>query len=120
MIAVDLPNHSWSLNVAEPPTHFARKLIELRTAAGVSAYRLAQLTGISRQALSQLETGQTIPTWETVQKIARALGLNCEAFEDPGLELPEAPEPKKAGRPRKGQGHAPAEGKKPRGRGKAT
>jgi transcriptional regulator with XRE-family HTH domain len=59
---------------------FADRLRQVRAEAGVSQYRLAKLTGLSKQALSQLELGQSQPSWETVQAIARALGVSYEAF----------------------------------------
>jgi DNA-binding XRE family transcriptional regulator len=59
---------------------FADRLRHARAEAGISQYRLAQLTGLSKQALSQLELGQSQPSWETVQALARALGVSCEAF----------------------------------------
>ena len=88
--------------------------------ASDSKYRLAELSGITSQALSLLELGTRLPNWETVQRLAKALGVSCEEFNDPALQLPEAQPPKKAGRPRKDQGEEPpAEGKKPRkGKGK--
>ncbi|MCI0462122.1 MAG: helix-turn-helix transcriptional regulator [Gemmataceae bacterium] len=101
--------------MAKPPTHFAGRLLALREAAGLSKYRLAELTGLTRQALGLLESGQTVPTWDTVQKLARALGVSCEAFEDPGMELPEAKPPGKAGRPPKKPADQ-AEGKKGKGK----
>jgi DNA-binding XRE family transcriptional regulator len=39
------------------------------------------VTGIHRQTIAQLETGVRQPTWETVQALARALGVDCKAFE---------------------------------------
>jgi transcriptional regulator with XRE-family HTH domain len=101
MIATALRRDSRRPCVPETPTYFARKLTEFREAAGVSTYRLAQLTGITRQALALLESGRRVPTWDTVQRLALALGVDCTAFIDPGLQLPEAQPPKKAGRPRK-------------------
>jgi hypothetical protein len=57
------------------------------------------------QALSYLETGDRKPTWETVQLLAKALGLDCRAFEDAALALPEykpgRPGPKPKGKPKK-------------------
>ena len=53
---------------------FARRLARLRRAAGLSQYRVAQLTGLSRQAVSLLERG-SVPLWPTVQALARALGV---------------------------------------------
>lgn len=59
---------------------FARKLKAIRKAADMSQYRLAQESGVSKQALSQLEKGSSQPSWETVQALCKALGVSCEAF----------------------------------------
>jgi len=86
---------------------FGKKLVRLREAAGVSQYALSRMTGLTAQALSYLETGDHQPAWLTVQRVAKALGLDYAAFEDEGLVLPEyrpgkpGPKPKKG---RKGRG----------------
>jgi transcriptional regulator with XRE-family HTH domain len=90
---------------------FATRLTALRERAGLSQYRLAQLTGVSRQAVSQLENGDSVPTWPTVQLIALALGLNCSVFVDPTLQLPEEKPTAPRGRPKKPAG-APAKKRK--------
>jgi transcriptional regulator with XRE-family HTH domain len=90
--------------VAKKRETFGEMLVRLREAAGVSQYALAKMTGLSRQALSYLETEGGAPSWETVQKIARALGLSCAAFEDAGLELPEYKRGKPGPKPRQGRG----------------
>jgi transcriptional regulator with XRE-family HTH domain len=59
---------------------FATKLAAIRTAAGISQYRLSKESGISKQALSQLELGSSQPSWETVQALCRALGVSCQEF----------------------------------------
>jgi transcriptional regulator with XRE-family HTH domain len=79
---------------------FARRLTAVREAAGVTQYRLAQLSGISKQAISRLELGETRPAWETVQALAAALGASCEAFST-SVNLPTAAVPGKPGRPPK-------------------
>src|SRR5215472_10808340 len=68
---------------------FASRLTALRERAGISQYRLAQLTGLSRQAFWLLERGESVPSWPTVQLIALALGLDPSAFVDPSLQLVE-------------------------------
>jgi transcriptional regulator with XRE-family HTH domain len=79
---------------------FAGRLKDLREGAGLSQYALAKRSGLSKQALSNLELGAREPTWETVQRLALALGVDCRAFVDPGLTLP--PE-----RPATGRGRPP-------------
>jgi transcriptional regulator with XRE-family HTH domain len=79
---------------------FGARLVRLREAAGVSQYALAKMTGLTRQSLSYLETEGGDPGWDTVQRLAKALGLSCEAFEDEGLTLPEYKRGKPGPKPR--------------------
>lgn len=48
---------------------------EKRLARGWSQKRLAEEAGIDESGLRRIELGQTRPTWETRQKLCRALGL---------------------------------------------
>jgi transcriptional regulator with XRE-family HTH domain len=80
---------------------FADRLRAARERAGITPYRLAQVSGITKQAISRLEAGNTQPTWETVQALARALGVSCEAFVTAPAGQPEPVQPKPRGRPRK-------------------
>src|SRR6516162_2706349 len=67
---------------------FADCLRLLREKAGISQYRLAKQSGISKQMLSRLELNESQPSWETVQRLAKALGVDCRAFVDPNLDMP--------------------------------
>jgi transcriptional regulator with XRE-family HTH domain len=82
-------------------THFAERLRTLREAAGLSQYALARRSGLSKQALSNLELGNREPTWATVQVLALALGVDCRSFADESLRLPPEEPPRPPGRPRK-------------------
>ena len=73
--------------VAEPNT-FAERLAELREQADLSQYRLAQLSGVSKQTISQLERGIGDPSWETVRRLARALKVEVTAFDVGELTIP--------------------------------
>lgn len=94
--------------MAGKSTRFADRLQELRKAAGLSQYALARKAGLSKQALSHLELGNRGPAWNTVQLLAAALGVSCEAFSDPDVKPPPEGPPAKPGRPRKGNKPAPA------------
>jgi transcriptional regulator with XRE-family HTH domain len=80
---------------------FGAVLLRLRTAAGMSQYELARRSGVTNQAISYLEKSGLDPGWQTVQRLALALGLDYGAFADEGLVLPEyrrgktGPKPKK-------------------------
>jgi transcriptional regulator with XRE-family HTH domain len=62
---------------------FARKLKELRDAAGLSQGQLAEEAGLSQKAISLLEAGNRQPTWDTVCRIADALGAKLDQFREP-------------------------------------
>jgi transcriptional regulator with XRE-family HTH domain len=80
---------------------FADRLQSLREAAGISQYRLAQLSGVTKQTVSRLEAGLTQPAWETVVALARGLGVEVGAFvTGPGLPV-ESPPARPRGRPPK-------------------
>lgn len=78
---------------------FSERLKELREAAGLSQSALAKATGVSRQAVNMLERGENEPSWETVRKLARALGVTTDAFDvrddDTLPPPPKKPAPKK-------------------------
>jgi transcriptional regulator with XRE-family HTH domain len=76
---------------------FAARLRELRDAAKLTQHELSERTGLHRQAIAKLETGVTRPTWDTVQVLAAALGVSCEAFRTVDAAEPPAPA-KTAGR----------------------
>ena len=104
-------------------TTFADRLRFLREREGISPYRLAQLSGISKQALYRLEAGDTQPAWETVQRLAKALGVDYQELADPNLEIPAPQTPERSrGRPPKATPATPpaedleATAKKTRGR----
>jgi transcriptional regulator with XRE-family HTH domain len=74
---------------------FAARLRELRGAAKLTQHELAERTGLHRQAIAKLETGVTRPTWDTVQALARALGVSCEVFQVEEKPVETAPPAKK-------------------------
>jgi transcriptional regulator with XRE-family HTH domain len=72
---------------------FARRLKALRAAAKMTQKELAERTGMHLGGIFKLEQGVNRPSWDTVQLLARALGVSCEAFIDPELQKPEAETP---------------------------
>jgi transcriptional regulator with XRE-family HTH domain len=79
---------------------FADRLKELRAAAKMTQHELAARSGVHRQTIATLETGERVPSWDTVQALARALGVDCKAFETLPAEA-ETPPAKKPTRKRK-------------------
>jgi transcriptional regulator with XRE-family HTH domain len=77
--------------VSTNPT-FARRLRELRVAAGLSQYELAKRAGLTSQAINRLEGREgRDPSWSTVQRLARALGLPVGAFDVEEYPVPPQP-----------------------------
>ncbi len=81
---------------------FREALAEQLEKAGITAYRLSQLVGVGRAAVSKLldDKVKTVPSWETVVKIALALGVDVGVFVTPDIQLPLTGEPGKPGRPK--------------------
>ncbi|QGP92624.1 HTH-type transcriptional regulator PuuR [Neomoorella glycerini] len=51
-----------------------------RMAKGISIRELARLTGLSPSAISQIETGKSVPNILTMKAIAEALGISVISF----------------------------------------
>jgi DNA-binding transcriptional regulator YiaG len=62
------------------PPSFPARLTSLRTAAGLSIPDLARSSGLSDDVIRRYETGDRAPTWESVQKLAAALGVPTDTF----------------------------------------
>jgi transcriptional regulator with XRE-family HTH domain len=80
---------------------FADRLRKTREGVGLSQYALAKASGLSKQAISRLELGDNEPSWQTVQLLASALGVDCREFADPTVKPPPTVEAKPRGRPSK-------------------
>ncbi len=59
----------------EPHVAFGRALRRLRLAAGITQEQLGLESGVQRNFVSLIETGQNQPTITTIFKLARALGI---------------------------------------------
>jgi transcriptional regulator with XRE-family HTH domain len=59
---------------------FPAILTALRESAKLTREDLASLSGLSRQAIHNYETGERSPTWEAVQALAKALGVATDTF----------------------------------------
>lgn len=68
------------MTTPKSPGPFAARLASLLGEAGLTAYALAQRSGVSKQALSKLLSGDSRPSWETVCRLADALGVSTESF----------------------------------------
>jgi transcriptional regulator with XRE-family HTH domain len=59
---------------------FAEMLRELRDAAGLSEAKLAVATGMPVGTIHNYALGRRAPSFSAVVRIAKALGVTCEAF----------------------------------------
>jgi transcriptional regulator with XRE-family HTH domain len=64
--------------------YFATKLRELRQARGWSQTELAEKSRLTRDGVAHLELGRRQPSWETVQVLADALGVDVNEFRETG------------------------------------
>lgn len=64
---------------------FGKILKELRIKAGMTQAELAAASGVSLGSVRNLEQGIRKPTWETVQKLARALKEPFDSFAEPDV-----------------------------------
>ena len=53
-----------------------RRLRELRQEKGLTAYDVARRSGIHRPNISRMESGKHVPTVDTLDRLARALGVS--------------------------------------------
>ncbi len=60
--------------------NFGPKLRALRERAGMSQDRLAELVGMSGNAIARIERAEREPGWGTVLKLANALGVTPDTF----------------------------------------
>ena len=63
---------------------FGKKLKLLRKSKGITQEQLAELAGVHEKHISKLELGLYKPSYDTLNKIYKALGLNIE---DAGTEF---------------------------------
>ena len=72
---------------------FAEKLRELREAAGLSEAKLAKAAGVEFAAIREYAMSRRKPPFAAVLKLARALGVSCEAFADSSDLVGESKDP---------------------------
>lgn len=63
---------------------FGQKLKQIRKAKNLTQAQLAELAGANEKHISKIETGVYFPTFNTLEKILKALDLTIE---DIGVEL---------------------------------
>lgn len=63
------------------PTGFGARLRALREEKEMTLAQLGEASGLHLQAIAKLERGVGSPTWLTVLKLAKALGVETTAFQ---------------------------------------
>lgn len=61
-------------------TGFGARLRALRTAKEMTQERLGELAGMRYQEIARLERGDRTPSWQTVLRLAEALGVEPNDF----------------------------------------
>jgi transcriptional regulator with XRE-family HTH domain len=61
---------------------FSRRLKELRVTAGMTQEAVAHAARLTVSAVSKLEQRDVDPAWSTVQRLAKALGVDVREFMD--------------------------------------
>lgn len=61
-------------------TGFGERLKAIRIAANLTQEQLAEKVGMRAQNITRLETGGRTPSWETVLRLAEALGVSVAEF----------------------------------------
>jgi transcriptional regulator with XRE-family HTH domain len=92
--------------------YFKDVLRELRLKAGLTQEQLAKKAGIPLPSLRGHEQGQRIPSWASVVKLAKALGVSTEAFADCDEVASEESAPATPGKPGRHRKVSPAHGRK--------
>jgi transcriptional regulator with XRE-family HTH domain len=88
-----------------PESGFGRRLKATREAKGLSQAQLAEAAGCHTFTISKLERGEQEPAWPLVLALAKALGVDCKAFQGEDVERTEdesAPRARKKRKPRRG------------------
>ncbi|HEV3440629.1 MAG TPA: helix-turn-helix transcriptional regulator [Gemmata sp.] len=70
-----------------PASGFGSQLRRRRDEKGWTQQELAEATGIHANTIARLERGEHEPAWPLVLALAKALGVDCTAFNaEPGTE----------------------------------
>ena len=57
---------------------FAKNLEDLRNQKNISQKKLAEIVGVTQVAISQYETGKSVPKINIAVKLADVFGVTCE------------------------------------------
>jgi transcriptional regulator with XRE-family HTH domain len=71
----------------EPEFTFRRKLVEARTAAGLTQHELAERIGTKQSSISRLESGDAEPSFDMLRRLAAALNVSFEILPTAAIEI---------------------------------
>lgn len=77
--------------MSKTPTNFAESLRAELDRAGMTAYELANRTGLSHGSMSRLLSGKQLPGWWAVVQIALALDISLDVLRTPDIQLGVSP-----------------------------
>ena len=87
-------NPNMGRKLTRPRPARGARLAELRKAAGLSQYDLADLVGVSQSAIAFWEVSDTPPRSSALPKLAKALGVRMEDLLNGDVSLKDRPGPK--------------------------
>jgi transcriptional regulator with XRE-family HTH domain len=61
-------------------TRFGKRLRKIRRDRDITQEQLAEAVNVTGEFISNLERGKSAPSFETVEKLAEALGVDVEEF----------------------------------------
>ncbi|TVX92553.1 helix-turn-helix domain-containing protein [Paenibacillus agilis] len=65
-------------DVLEFTAYLVAKLIHKRQELGLTQEKVAQMTGLKQSAIARIENARVVPKIDTIQIIAKALGLRLD------------------------------------------
>jgi predicted transcriptional regulator len=66
-------------------TNVARLLRQTRVKAGLSQRVLAERAGTAQSVIARIESGQTSPTWSTLERLLKAANYDVVAHTEPSV-----------------------------------
>ena len=71
-----MPRHRNSAQVKQFAKHLGRAVKVVRRARGMKGHALAEDVGVAAANISAIETGKSLPTFGTLQRVAGVLGVS--------------------------------------------
>lgn len=74
------PDPAPTATVSEDASALGRRLRQIRRRAGLTLETASAVSGVSRAAISRIERGEMSPTYDSLCKLARGLGVDLAAL----------------------------------------